>query len=387
MEPRVLFVLGAFPNMPCGVGDYTYHLIMSLSKYQLNLGVLTAQDSRVISRHDVPTDVDLYSIVSSWSIRAIPGILEFVRTLSPDLVHVQYPSQFGHANRSLVANSINMIARQATRGRCKIVTTLHEYDERSLRWRLRALFNIMSSDAVITVNRFDLSSVQAHVPNGAKAIHIPLASSIAKVELTNAEIRRIRNRLAVPEGTTLLAYFGFLTPYKEPEELLQALHLLRTKGRDVRLLLLTHLQPESHPYHRQLLDLMDVLGVRSDCLLGDRFFSEVEVSQYLQASDIGVLPFSEGASERRSSLLALLEHGLPVVSTLGPNNPPEFEDRKNMLLVPQGSAESLASAISELIENDSLVARLEAGAERLASRYSWDEIAARHDELYENLLA
>ncbi|MCX6023909.1 MAG: hypothetical protein NTZ05_19705, partial [Chloroflexi bacterium] len=51
-----------------------------------------------------------------------------------------------------------------------------------------------------------------------------------------------------------------------------------------------------------------------------------EVSAHLLAADAAVLPFTDGASFRRTSLLAMLAHGLPLVTTSpehGPTSTPE----------------------------------------------------------------
>ena len=55
--------------------------------------------------------------------------------------------------------------------------------------------------------------------------------------------------------------------------------------------------------------------------LGERvvrsgFLSAEAVSAYLLAGDVALLPYVDGASPRRGSLLACAEHGLPIVSTL-----------------------------------------------------------------------
>jgi Glycosyltransferase len=91
------------------------------------------------------------------------------------------------------------------------------------------------------------------------------------------------------------------------------------------------------------------------------------------------LPFVDGASFRRGSLLATLAHGVPTITTPGAA---ALIDKTHVLLTPAGDAAALADAIALLASDPTLRARLSAGGAALAAQFSWEEIARRHEEVY-----
>ena len=374
---NVCMITGSFPNLPCGVGDYTYRLAKALSGRGTDIHILTSKRPEIVTDSKVLGSVRVHSVVSSWSLLDTPTITRQIRHISPDIVHIQYPANFGKANRKVLANFLGSIARIATVRNAKVVTTLHEFGERRLRWRARAFINIITSDLVICVNRFDVKVVDSLVFHKKPVIHIPLASNIPFIPITLEQRRQMRYSLGIGESDIGLAYFGFITPLKGFDVLLQAVQKLRNTGIPVKLLILTKLRPDQDDYHREMIGLIQHLGIQDVCLLGAEHYSSENISQYLQSADLAVLPFVEGASDRRCSLLAVLHHWLPTITTNGPNVPPDFVDRKNMLLVSPRDPDAVGGATERLIENPGLMKHLADEAGKLSRMFSWDEIAQR----------
>src|SRR5207237_4253820 len=63
------------------------------------------------------------------------------------------------------------------------------------------------------------------------------------------------------------------------------------------------------------------------------------LSSYLLAADVALLPYADGASGRRGSLLACAEHRLPIVSTL-----PAAPEVADAVLAVEPNAAALADA-------------------------------------------
>ena len=79
----------------------------------------------------------------------------------------------------------------------------------------------------------------------------------------------------------------------------------------------------------------------------------------------------------------LIEHGLPVISTQGPEAEPEKLDQsKGLLLVPSRNPSKLADAMERLAVGRAQRIELAANAKQFRNSFSWHEIAARTVEVY-----
>ena len=146
----------------------------------------------------------------------------------------------------------------------------------------------------------------------------------------------------------------------------------------------------------QALDkLAGELGVKDE-LVWTGYLEPSEVSAALLSADIAVLPYVDGASFRRGSLLAVLAHGLPIVTTSrsdrkvspesgGQQEWPELVDGANAILVQPGDASGLVSAIETVASDAELRGRLAEGAAEVARLFSWTRIAEAHAGLYNRL--
>jgi glycosyltransferase involved in cell wall biosynthesis len=82
------------------------------------------------------------------------------------------------------------------------------------------------------------------------------------------------------------------------------------------------------------------------------------------------------------SLLEAMAAGLCVISTDVGGIPYLVEDRRHALLVPPGDAGRLASATSEVLEDDLLAGRLSANGRALVEPFDWSVILPQWHELF-----
>jgi glycosyltransferase involved in cell wall biosynthesis len=141
--------------------------------------------------------------------------------------------------------------------------------------------------------------------------------------------------------------------------------------------------PTNAAYAQKVRALMRELGV-SQRVIWSGYRPPDEVSALWQASDIAVLPYADGASLRRGTLLAAFAHGLPVVSTTPRVAVEQLRDGENILLAAPGDDRALAEQVIALINSPELRAKLSQGALRLAEEFSWSRIADQHLALYED---
>jgi glycosyltransferase involved in cell wall biosynthesis len=104
----------------------------------------------------------------------------------------------------------------------------------------------------------------------------------------------------------------------------------------------------------------------------------------LRAVDAVVLPFRDGASFRRSSLMVAIHLGCTIITTQPSVSIPEFEQGQLLLVKPEDSAE-LAVAIQSLNDSPELRESLQEKVKSLRQRFDWDAIAQDMLKFYEGL--
>jgi glycosyltransferase involved in cell wall biosynthesis len=189
-----------------------------------------------------------------------------------------------------------------------------------------------------------------------------------------------RAKTGAQPGDFLLAYFGLLNRTKGIETLLQAIADLRRNGISARLVIIGGSAGSSDPTNAAFIGEINVLIARLDLapfIHQTGYVDEATVGTFLAASDAVVLPFLDGASYRRGSLMAAMHYGCAIITTMPQVDIPTFQHGENMLLVTPGDVSALESAIRQLRQSPELHQHLRRGASGLADTFRWDTIA--HD--------
>lgn len=256
-----------------------------------------------------------------------------------------------------------------------------------------------TASATVATNQEDAARLRSW---GVRDVEvIPIGSNIPNNPPVGFDRDRWRAEHGIAPGTTVLVYFGFLNSTKGLDSLLRALSIFKNRTGQYRLLMVGGGLGASDPTNRataQALDrLAGELGVKNE-LLWTGYLGPQEVSAALLSADIAVLPYADGASFRRGSLLAVLAHGLPVITTMPEADRkasressalrkwPELMDGENAILVLPGDVEGLTRAIEKVAVDVELRRRLAEGTAKVAQFFSWTRIAEAHEALYGRLM-
>jgi glycosyltransferase involved in cell wall biosynthesis len=348
----ILFVTGEYPPDVGGVADYTARLNSELTK----VGCETA----VFSRRDA----------QRWDARALAALIR--RAPRQGVVHIQYQAAAFDLLGDMCLLPLMLRPRRAVR----VVTTFHDTRApylfpkagrlRSMAIRLLA----RTSHAVVAADERDLATLGA-----GRSYQVPIGSNVACDPPTGFSRAEFRTQLGLATDDLALVYFGLLNSSKGLDTLLDAFELLP----EARLLLLGGSVGASDATNRVTTAAVErrvaAFGAR---VIRPGYQAASSLSAHLLAADIAVLPYVDGASPRRGSLLACAEHGLPIVSTA----PVSQAVADAVLAVPPGDAGALAQAARSVARSTELQTRLRAGSAALAGRSSWSAIAQQHVAIY-----
>lgn len=401
IAPRVLLITGEYPPTVGGVGDYTAALATHLRAAGARPVVLTGRGA-AITREDW-----VRRVVPGWGLAGWRTILRAIRAERPDIIHIQYQAG-AFAGRGGITLLPWWLARRKRRPAPPVVATFHDLCVPYLfpkagPLRRRALHLLARGGAAtIATNGDDWAQLRAilgrDVHEGVPDLRlIPIGSNIPASACPRGEAgAATRAALGLAPGTTLVAYFGLVSASKGVDTLLDALRALVARGEGEFALLLiggeaSATDAASFGAERDLAG-----AIRSRGLVGRVIVTGVlppeAVAAHLAAADLIALPYRDGATWRRGSLLAALAAGVPTITTYPPRGHdaggllPRLREGEGTSLVAPDNPEALAIDIRRLAGDAALRERLAAGARRLAAAFDWETIARAHLGLYAALL-
>ena len=161
-----------------------------------------------------------------------------------------------------------------------------------------------------------------------------------------------RVKLGLPADGLVIGTFGLIQPRHRLEDIVDAQAELRRRGVESHFLIIggeaEYDATAARRYVDELRRRIEQQQLAAN-VIWTGYRPDEEVSAALRASDVGVLLYPEGASTRNTTLQAMLEHGLPVVTTDGLATGDELRTRPGVRFLRAGgySVEDLAAAIVE----------------------------------------
>ena len=332
---RVCLVVGEPRENHCGVRDYTLTLAQALRRIDVHAEVVAPD---------------------AWKLSTFGA---FRRSLGPgqvDVLHVQYPS-IGYRG-SLLPHlaGISGIARRT-------VVTVHEFSALPKQQQLSMHLFRLVADRLVFVSEYEQTRYRTFLKGaGPKQQVVPIGSN---VPACTSAAERLRTVL----------YFGQIRPNKGLERFLELASTDQVLGQPVQFVVAGSVPPRHTAYFQQLRGSAPATVEWKLDLPFD------EVAELMNRSLASYLPFPDGASLRRGSLLAAFNNGLPVISTIGPAT----GSLRSQLLVADSPTEAVGH-LEALIANPELLASISSRLRQWAGRFSWEGIAREHEQLYLDVL-
>jgi glycosyltransferase involved in cell wall biosynthesis len=332
---RIVVVTGSYPPDVCGVGDYTSRLVTSLEQLGTDVQVLTGQ---------------------RWSLFGVSAVLTMIASYRPEIVHLQYPT-FGFGYH---------LGPQALAIMRPTVVTIHEATQAHILRRLSLYgFSVRTQRTVFTTEVERAYSTRWCPWIADRSVVIPIGSNVPV------------SVMQLSEKSDVVGYFGLIRPQKGLEEILKLGLLLRSSKSDLRIRIIGRTFTGLESYYSKLRHESGDLPI-------DWFIDadDTRVASLIGSCKFAYLPFPDGASERRSSLIAMMEAGSCIVTTHGEQTANFMESSMRFAKDP----EEAFQIINGLRQDDESCRRLQEDAKQAAERFSWNHIAKAHIDLYREIL-
>lgn len=397
MGLRIGLVTGEYPPMEGGVGAFTQEIARALALQDHDVHILAGRDAKPpldsgvvrVAGEPIPLGfAKLSPIIGRWRWPSLAVAASWVERYDLDVVNVQYqPAAF-----NMKSGMANMLPWRL-RGLAPTAVTFHDLRTPYLfpkagPLRQTAVRQMAKMAAgVIATNAADYQTLQQWGLPPEQLVQIPIGSNIAVHDVGAADMAAVRRELGVAPDVLLLGYFGFLNESKGADVLLAALaglpetvHLVFIGGR-------TGSSDEANnaAFFQKLDAQIAALNLQQR-VHWTGFVPEHHVSAYLMSMTLMVMPYRDGVSLRRGTLMAALVHERPLITTHPTIPTPELVHGQNVWLVPPDDVVALQTAVQHLLAEPELRQRLGAGAGQIASLFSWDKIAAQTADFLQTLI-
>lgn len=241
-----------------------------------------------------------------------------------------------------------------------------------LAWRC----SVIVANSQATARRFRWCLARAAV----RVVH----NGIDPAPFAKASGNAIRTRIGAAPETVLVGLVGMLEPRKGHAVLLEAFVRLALQAPHARLVFAGSEPPGAPEYRRILEQRIVSLGLSSRV----SFLGWVDdVPSLMAALDVCVLPVVQPEGFGRT-LIEAGAAGRPVIASRLGGIPEVVEHQLTGLLVPPGDVAALADALSLVLDDPALRARLgEAGRRRVQQRFTIETMLTQLMAVYDELTA
>lgn len=277
---RVLMITGAYPPDVCGVGDYTSRLMAA-----------------------APANWELF-VERDWSARAALGIVKRLLARRPERVVIQYPTQgYGW---SLVPHLLTLVGWLT--GRYRTVLALHEYSSLSRKAQFALALTSHLTARIIFTTEVERDRARKS-PLFSTRIPTSIIAILSNIPWTDDPPPFAARGIDV-------AYFGHIRPNKGLEDFLEVAAGLRAANPTVQIAAIGVIPEGYEQFAEMVASHCRAIGV--SLMLG---LSDDSVGRMLADIRILYLPFPDGVSARRGSVLAGFGNGTLIATRIGDATP------------------------------------------------------------------
>ena len=215
---------------------------------------------------------------------------------------------------------------------------------------------------MIFTTEFEKNYAEKHAPwiKGRTTI-IPIGSNIPRGKRTRGRKKQV-------------VHFGLIYPKKNIEDFIKLAELAYNTGLKIEFKIVGKLVDKAQAYYANLKENCNDLPI--EWLIN---LSDVDVANILAESTFAYLPFPDGASERRASLLAVLSNGVVTITNEGKFTPISLNSIVKFAKTP----EEALQIIKNLVSNDVYLQTLSEKSKEYAKKFSWQYVVKKHIEIYE----
>lgn len=349
----------------CGISTYSQYLYNHITDKVADYKIF-AEDSSINTNQFSHSESTFDHIVHCWKRgESLQQLVAEIKKFNPDIISIQH--EFG-----LFSSGRYWLSFLTQLSDYRIITTLHSvfpnhFDKLVFEGALQEI--IVHSDAA-------KKALQENKQLSARVEVIPHGT------FPCTDTSRLWNNY---KSEHTLCSFGFLFRYKGVENTIRAVAILKAKYPDVFFTCLCSgggfSQSDHNSYWRELMELVEKLGLQEHVALLRGFFSDTVIDAYMRSNKVAVFPYQSNEEHKcfgsSGAGREAMSYALPVITS----NAPHFTDLPTIKV---NTPEEMAVELSKVFEDPSHAkTQVEKQNEYLAEN-SWEKTAERYLRIFES---
>jgi glycosyltransferase involved in cell wall biosynthesis len=347
---RLCYITGSFPPYKDGVGDFAWHVS--------NLLPELGYDEIMLVVPPETKEIENFKIIhSEFVLKEMNSLIKQITAFEPQHILIEYPC-LGYG-RDIMINLLPAMLK-ITNSQFQITVTIHEYADYTWKGKVRVAMMSLAADKVMVTDKWNAKLLK-HLKNNVYAV-LPVPPQIP---LTIKKDYNLKN------DYILFSYWGFIRENKGLHLLIPALKKLLDMNIKAKLKILAEVG--NSEYDQKLAALIKQLEL-TEYIEFTGYLDNDLISRELSESDVCVLPFTDGISDRRGTLKAALAMGIPVISTMvNHRNLPDGILSGINILLSEPDDSSLLQNMIKCVDRD-LRRKLGSKALQWSSDFNWQNI-------------
>lgn len=319
-----------------------------------------------------PYSLKIKSLISSVNPWSWIRTAHFITHERPDIIVVQHWIPFmGPA----IGTILRLISKKHSPKIIAIVHNAKPHENRFGDFAFTKYFT-RACHGFVCLSKSVLNDLSLFTPNKNKVFVPHPVYDIFGDKISKKEARK---HLSLPENEKIILFFGIIRKYKGLELLLNTMGLEKIKKQNIKLLVAGEVYEGKQDYQNQI----ELLGLKDNVILMDKFIPTDQVKYYFCASDLIVQPYITATQSGVTQIAYNFERPMLVTNVGGLA---EIVLDKHTGYVTEVEAQSIADAICDFYDND----REEKMSENVALesyRFTWhamvDAILQLSESLYQ----
>ncbi len=375
---RIAFVGSCLPRK-CGIATFS----ASLSQAQeiiLGRGATSFVALNNNQQYDYPASV-IYQI-EQGNPDDYRKAAELINASAVDVVSLQHEfGLFGGPDGIYIVDFLNHLQKP-------VVTTLHTVLENPSPGQRKAFMEVaLFSQALVVMNEMAITIMTDKYDIPRNKIHL-IPHGVPDTFYLDPSFYKHQLQLS---GRFVILTFGFLSPNKGIEVMLQALPPVVKKHPETLYIILgiTHPEVKKHhgeAYRESLVALAKREGITENVLFVDEFVDDATLNRYLGAADLVVCPYHSEGQITSGVLSNSLGMGKAIISTPYLHAREALADGRGMLVNFKDAA-GMSEAVLHLRENTEERLALAGRAYILGRQMGWGRVTGQYQEVFEDLAA